>query len=278
MSISVLILTFNEEQNIAACLKSVAWSDDVLVVDSFSTDRTVELARRMGARVLQNRFVNFAEQRNFGLSHGGLKHEWVLHLDADELVPDELRDEMLAVVRHSEKEAYRVALRSMFQGRWIKHASLYPWHQVRLGRRQGLTFVQVGHGQRENLPADKIGTLENDLLHNSFGKGFQAWWEKHNRYSTDEARHYVEQGIVEPIDWPAILSLSDPTRRHRALKQIFFRLPFRPTLRFLYMYLLKLGFLDGRPGLTYCRLIGMHEYIIVLKTRECRDQHLNPPA
>lgn len=276
--ISILILTYNEEQNISACLDSVRWSDDVLVVDSFSTDRTVELARSGGARVLQNRFVNFAEQRNFGLSQGGLKHEWVLHLDADELVTDELRDEMLAAVRRPGKEAYRVALRLMFRGRWLKHSGLYPWPQVRLGRRQSLTFVQVGHGQRESLPAEKIGTLKADLLHNAFSKGIHDWVEKHNRYSTAEALHFVEMEAGSSIDWRSILVPGNQTARRRALKQLFFRLPFRPTLRFLYMYLFRLGFLDGRPGLTYCRLLSIYEYFIVLKTREYRDQRLNPPA
>lgn len=276
--ISVLVLTFNEQQNIAACLQSVRWSDDVLVVDSFSTDRTVELARRESARVLQNRFVNFAQQRNFGLAQGGLKHEWVLHLDADEVVTDELRDEMLAAVPRLGKEAYQVASRLMFRGRWLKHSGLYPWYQVRLGRRQSLTFVQVGHGQRESLPADKIGTLKAALLHYPFSNGIQDWVEKHNRYSTDEARHFLEEGIGQPMDWPALLAVSDPTRRRRALKRLFFRLPFRPTLRFLYMYLFKLGFLDGRAGLTYCRLLRIYEYLIVLKMQEYKCQRLNPSA
>ena len=92
--ISTLILTYNEEQNLPACLESVKWSDDVLLVDSFSTDLTVEVARARGARVLQNRFTNFAEQRNFGLTQGGLRHHWILHLDADEIVTPELRDEI----------------------------------------------------------------------------------------------------------------------------------------------------------------------------------------
>src|SRR5438552_15428677 len=100
--ISVLILTYNEEQNLPACLESVRWSDDVLVVDSFSTDRTVEVARRNGVNVLQNRFVNFAEQRNFGLAHGNLKHDWVLHLDADERVTAELKVEMFEVAGRAE--------------------------------------------------------------------------------------------------------------------------------------------------------------------------------
>ena len=108
--ISVLILTFNEEANLPRCLKSVAWSDDVLVVDSFSTDRTVEIAKKFGARVLEREFDHFAGQRNFGLDMGELRHDWVLHLDADEVVTEALRDEMIAV-RQGSYHAYRVPSR-----------------------------------------------------------------------------------------------------------------------------------------------------------------------
>jgi glycosyltransferase involved in cell wall biosynthesis len=269
--ISVLILTFNEERNIADCLDSVAWSDDVLVLDSFSTDDTCELANRKGARVLQNRFVTFADQRNFGLVHGQFKHEWVLHLDADERVTAELRDEMRQAVQGGVLEAYQMPSRMMFQGRWLKHSGLYPWYQVRLGKRTRLSFVQAGHGQREQLPADKIGTLKSPLLHYSFSKGIHDWIEKHNRYSTDEAVHFLQNGASRAVDWPGLLSFSDRQRRRRALKHLSFHLPFRPTLRFLYMYFLKLGFLDGRPGLTYCQLLSTYEYMITLKIRELRD-------
>src|SRR5260370_431064 len=182
--ISVLILTFNEQDNLPPCMDSVAWSDDVLVLDSFSTDRTLDIARSRGASVLQNRFVNFAEQRNFGLAQGRLKHEWVLHLDADERVTPELKEEMLITVARADKDAYAIASKIIFQGRWLRHAGLYPSYQVRLGRRDKLGFVQVGHGQRENLPPERIGRLRHDLAHENFSKGFEDWFEKHNRYST----------------------------------------------------------------------------------------------
>jgi glycosyltransferase involved in cell wall biosynthesis len=276
--ISVLILTRNEEPNIARCLDSVKWADDVLVVDSFSDDRTLEIAKDRGARFLQNCFVNFAEQRNFGLAHGNLKHDWILHLDADEVVTPELQRELITTAASGDKDAYRVASKMMFQGRWLKHSGLYPWYQVRLGKKGILSFVQVGHGQRETLPLDKVGTLESPLLHYSFSKGIYDWVEKHNRYSTAEALHFVEEGVSQPMDWIALLAASDPTRRRRALKRSFFRLPFRPTLRFLYMYLFKLGFMDGRPGLNYCRLLSIYEYFIVLKIREYRCKRLNPPV
>ena len=268
--ISILILTYNEERNIAACLESVRWSDDVLVVDSYSTDQTVELARRAGARVIQNKFINFAEQRNFGLIQGGLKHEWVLHLDADERVTDALRDEMLATVRRAEKAAYQVSSRLMFQGRWLKHAGLFPWYQVRLGRRDSLAFVQVGHGQREVLAADRIGTMREPLVHYSFSKGMADWLEKHNRYSTAEAEQVCRSVTSWWVDGRRALAASDQAERRRALKRLFFRLPCRPLIRFCYMYFFCRGFLDGVPGFTYCCLLSQYDFMITLKVKEIR--------
>jgi glycosyltransferase involved in cell wall biosynthesis len=266
--ISVLILTRDEEINLAACLDSVQWSDDVLVVDSFSTDRTVEIARERGVRVVQNRFIDFAQQRNFGLDQPGWKHDWILHLDADERITPTLRDEMLAAVRARERDAFRLASKMMFMDRWLKYSGMYPWHQVRLGRREALRFVQVGHGQRESLAPERIGTLREPMLHFSFSKGIADWIEKHNRYSTAEARHALAEAGAR-VEWGALLS-GDGVRRKRALKSLFRHLPFRPTLRFLYMYVVRLGFLDGRAGLTYCRLLRWYESMIVLKTGELR--------
>lgn len=271
--ISILILTFNEEMNIRQCLNSVGWSDDVLVVDSFSTDQTVALARSAGARILQNHFVNFSEQRNFGLSHGGLKHDWVLHLDADEVVTPELKSELLKVIETEDRIAYRISSKLIFQGRWIRHASMYPCYQVRFGKRDSLHFVQVGHGQRENLPATKIGTLKEPLLHYSFSKGLEEWFAKHNRYSSAEAAENLKSLTFGNMPWRALLSKST-TCRWRALKELSIRLPCRPTLRFLYIYLLRLGFLDGVAGWRYCQLLSIYESMIVLKIREL--QLINP--
>ena len=266
--LSVLILTYNEEQNVPRCLESVRWSDDVLVLDSFSTDRTIEIVRSLGARVLQNRFVNFAEQRNFGLAHGGLKHDWVLHLDADEVVTPALKEEVLGVIQKNEKAAYRLASKMMFQGQWLKYSGLYPWHQVRLGRRDRLRFVQVGHGQREDLASAEIGTLREPLAHYSFSKGISDWIERHNRYSTAEAEQFLADAGDRKIDWAGVAALADGPRRKRALKQLFSFLPCRPAMRFFYMYFFRLGFLDGRAGLTYCRLLQRYESMTVAKIRE----------
>ncbi len=267
--ISVLILTYNEELNLPRCLDSVAWSDDVLVLDSFSSDRTVEIAKQRNVRVCQRKFDHFAGQRNFGLEHGGLKYDWVLHLDADEMVPQKLRAELMEAANCGSNAAYRLASKMIFRGRWLRYSGLYPTYQVRFGRKEQLVFVQVGHGQRENLPPDQIGTLREPVLHYSFAKGLDDWRAKHCRYAEAEAEHAL-RNAGSKLDLAGLVSLSDAVRRRRALKTLSSRLPLRPPLRFAYMYLLRLGFLDGKAGFEYCRLLAWYERMIVTKTKELR--------
>ncbi len=270
MSVSVLILTYNEAANIDACLASVAWSDDVLVVDSFSSDGTVERARAAGARVLQRPFDHFAGQRNWGLEEGGFRHDWVLHLDADERVTGPGRRELEAIAARplsdAEPAGYRVASKTLFRDQWLRRSGMYPTYQVRFGRLDRLAFEQVGHGQRETLDPDQVGTLDEPLLHYSFSKGLADWFERHNRYSTDEARHAFE-AAGQDLDVAGLFQGADPVRRRRALKALSYRLPFRPGLRFLYMYVLRGGVLDGRAGLEYCRMMAAYEYMIGAKLR-----------
>ena len=269
--ISVLILTYNEEQNLSQCLESVRWADDVLVLDSFSTDRTLEIARSRGARVFKNRFEDFAQQRNFGLDKGDLKYDWVLHLDADEVVPPELHGEMLGKSQANEFSAYRVASKMMFEGKWLRFAGMYPAYQVRFGRRDILRFKMVGHGQRETLDAAQVGTLKSALLHYSFNKGLDDWLAKHNRYSTAEAHENLQSLACGMRQLEGIFA-SNVTERRRALKALSIRLPCRPLFRFLYMYLLHLGFLDGLSGYRYCRLVSLYERMIVLKLQELKSK------
>ena len=266
--ISVVILTQNEETNIGRCLDAVSWSDDVLVVDSFSGDRTVEIATRYGARVIQRAFKDFSSQRNFASEQGDLKHEWVLHLDADEVVTPELKAE-LSGAAIGDKDAYRVSSKLIFCGKFLRHAGLFPWYQVRFGRRQALRFKQVGHGQRETLEPNRIGTLKSSLLHFNFSKGLSDWIERHNRYSTAEAYQNVYGYADNDVSSLDVLSFASD-RRRRAAKKIFRLLPCRATIRFIYMYLLRGGILDGRVGLTYCRLLAWYEWLIVSKERELR--------
>jgi glycosyltransferase involved in cell wall biosynthesis len=271
--ISVVILTHNEETNIGRCLDSVSWSDDILIVDSFSEDRTVEISKRHGAYIIQRAFEDFSSQRNFASEKGNLKYEWVLHLDADEVVTPELRAELEGAVL-GDKDAYRISSKLIFCGKFLRHAGLFPWYQVRFGRKQALRFKQVGHGQRETLGPARIGTLKSSLLHFNFSKGLSDWVERHNRYSTAEAQQNV-YGYVDN-DVPILDLLSSETdRRRRAAKKIFRRLPCRATVRFIYMYLFRGGILDGKVGFTYCRLLAWYEWLIVQKEREIRTRARN---
>jgi len=267
--ISVVILTFNEEVNLPRCLEAISWCDDVLIVDSFSSDATLTIAAEHEVRVVQRTFDNFAAQRNFAVEHCELKHEWVFHLDADEVMTPDLSAEILRCIGTTEKDAYRVSSKLMFQGKFLRHAGLFPWYQVRLGRRSKLRFRQVGHGQREQLSSHAIGTLKNSLLHFPFEKGLDDWIEKHNRYAAAEAWQNVHGYVNDSVSTLDLFSIATD-RRRRAAKKIFRRLPFRAPLRFIYMYLFRGGILDGKAGFKYCRLLAWYESLIVLKERELR--------
>ncbi len=267
MSVSVLILTLNEEANLPRCLDSVKWSDDIVIFDSCSTDRTCEMARAAGARVVQRRFDNERDHRAASLQVG-FKHPWVYNPDADEVATPELQQEMLRVVGETSRAevAYRVRFKTMFMGRWIRHSSLYPTWVVRLFKPGALSFARSTN--LRYLVNGAEGFLQNHFEHYTFNKGLNAWFEKHNHYSWHEAEENLK-ARSQPLGLGALLR-RDPVARRRALKELSFRLPFRPLLRFIYMYGLRLGFLDGLPGFHYCRLLAIYEYMIVLKMAEIR--------
>ena len=267
MSLSVLILTLNEETTLPACLNALQWCDDIVVLDSYSSDRTVEIARKFGARIYQRGFDSFAAQRNWGLSSISFKHEWVFHLDADEVFTDALLNEIRQTTPGTSYDAFHVPSKMMFLGKWLRFSGMYPTYQVRLTRRERFTFRQVGHGQKEDIDQLRIGTLREPYLHYSFSKGITDWFNRHNRYSSLEAEATLRNRKANIQDWKGLISANRP-RRRRALKTLSLRLPFRPLIRFVYMYFLRLGFLDGSPGFVYSILLSFYEYMIVLKTHE----------
>ncbi|MCC7097556.1 MAG: glycosyltransferase family 2 protein [Thermomonas sp.] len=269
--ISVVILTLNEAVNLPRCLASVAWSDDVVVLDSGSTDATVAVAQAHGARVLTRAFDSFAGQRNFAMEQAGFRHPWVLHLDADEVVTPALRDELLAIAGASDAPGascpvYRVAAKIIFMGRWLKHAGMYPSYQVRFGRLDALRFIDHGHGQREVQTPDQVGTLQNPLDHYNFSKGVNDWFARHLRYAEREAGLMLAER-KQPLR-PGQLFSTDATCRRRALKRFAGRLPLRPWLRFFYAGVLRGGFLDGIAGLRYARMLAIYQSFIDLMVRE----------
>lgn len=271
--ISVVVLTFNEADNLERCLESAGFSDDVLVLDSGSTDDTCAIALARGARVLTRSFDSFGRQRNYAMEHGDLKHGWVLHLDADEVVTPELRATLLAIsnAKSSPFPAYRIPSKLMLMGRWLRHSGMYPAYQVRFGRREALRFIDHGHGQREALAPELIGTIEAAFEHYNFSKGLDDWYARHRRYAEQEAvQALAEQGHALHL---SDLVRADPTVRRRALKRLANRLPFRPSLRFSYSYFLKLGFLDGRPGYQYARMLATYQSFIDQSLARIRDSN-----
>lgn len=275
--VSALILTLNEEINLPACLEALSWCDDIVVLDSFSTDRTVEIAKAAGARVFQRVHDSELGQRNYGLTEIAFRHPWVYMPDADEITTPELRDEILRVVADPTRteSAYRVRFKVMFMGKWIKHSSLYPTWVVRLVRPSQVRLEREFH--TACFAEGGEGRLQEHFLHYSFNKGMTAWFEKHNRYSISEARESLDH-MRGPVPSPLGLVDRDARVRRRTLKQLSYRLPCRPALRFLYMYLLRGGILDGWAGLVYCRLIACYEQMITIKIAELKRRARGLPV
>ena len=270
--VSVVILTYNEEANLADCLRSCAWCDDVHVLDSGSTDRTCEIAREMGATVHTHPFTSFGDQRNWAIDHVGHKYDWVFHLDADERFTPELIAEMRQVLAKVPREAgFYVPHQMMFMGRWLRHAEGgYPIYQMRLFHRGRMRFRDYGHGQREDTTG-RVGLLHKPYLHFNFSKGLEEWIEKHNRYSTLEARQVFEsqRSARDADDSP----FGNAVERRRFFKsKVYPKLPLKWIGRFVWMYFLRLGFLDGRPGLHYCLLVCSYDLFTSLKLAELKRE------
>lgn len=272
--ISVVVLTQDEAINIQRCLASVAWSDDVLVIDSGSTDGTPDLARQLGARVMHRPFDDFASQRNFAVEQGQLKHDLVLHLDADEVVSPELAAAMqqIALERRAQR-GYRVSSKLMLMDQWLKHSGMYPTYQVRFGSRDLLRFHMVGHGQRELLAPNEVGTLSGDLIHHNFSKGISEWLTKHARYAREEAINVLRS--ADDFRWQDLMRARDKVERRRILKGLSASMPMRPLVRFAYVYFFRAGFLDGRAGLRYALLIATYQWMIDMNMVELRKRQID---
>lgn len=269
-NVSVLILTRNEEHTLPDCLASVAWCNDVHVLDSFSTDQTVHVAQGAGAMVTQRIFDNYAAHRNVGLKLT-FRHPWLFILDADERVPPELAEELQRVAASATPEisGFRVQRRDFFLNTWLKRSQLSPLY-IRLVRPERGRYTRAIN---EVLEVEgTVGDLKNPLIHFPFSKGIAQWVEKHNVYSTMEAALICRNtGLRDPSLRTA---LRDPDFHTRRLHQkaIFYKLPARPLIKWLYMMFVRGAMLDGPAGVAYATLQSFYEYLIVLKTRELRAQ------
>jgi glycosyltransferase involved in cell wall biosynthesis len=274
---SIYILTYNEELDIAACIESAQLSDDVIVVDSISSDRTVEIAARYPVQIVQHAFESHGRQRTWMLKEVPTKYEWVYILEADERMTPELFAECLEAIQTSEYVGYYVAERVMFMNRWIRYCTQYPRYQLRLFHKDKVWFSDYGHTEREVCDG-LTSFLKETYPHYTCSKGLTRWIEKHNRYSTDEAVETLHQLEAGTVNWRKLLWGRSEVERRRALKDLSLRLPGRPIVRFIYMYVLLGGFLDGKAGFTWCTLQAFYEYLILLKVWELKQATKFPPT
>ena len=271
----MVILTKDEEKDLPGCLASLEWCDDVHVVDSGSTDQTQEIARRAGASVLENPFQSFGDQRNWALEHCDMKHPWVLFLDADEHCTPEFVEEVQASTESAKDDVagFYCCWKLFLDGRWLKRVGQFPNWQFRLLRRDRAAFVDSGHGQKEGAVDGRIGHIREPYHHYPFQRGWTHWIEKHNRYSTLEAHERLSQhaSIADVVG-------RSSAKRNVALKILLTRLPGWSALRFFHAYVLRMGFLEGRPGLVMSVNWAIYEYLIKLKMAELRRTHGTPAA
>jgi len=274
--VSVLVLTKNEEANIAGCLESVRWADEVFVVDSLSTDRTTEIAEAMGGKVYRHPFEGFSQQRNWALDNLPFSHDWILVLDADERIPPELAAEIGEAIRPTDNKAdgFYLDRRLCFLGRWLTHGGLSPNWILRLFRR--------GHGRFEMRPMNEhvILTGTAAFLRHPFdhldNRPLSHWIAKHNGYTDLQAQEYLleRNGTLSKSLRPRFFA-SHIQRRRWIKTRLWNRMPLllRPFVLFFRNYLIKRGFLDGKAGFIYHVLWSFwYPFLVDVKIVERRMQ------
>jgi glycosyltransferase involved in cell wall biosynthesis len=268
--VSFLIPVKNEAANLPRCLASIAWADDVWVVDSQSTDATAAIAEAAGAKVVQFHYNGqWPKKRNWALENLAFKHEWVFLIDADEALPPEAIDELRTIASGSgDCDAYRIDRRFWFLGQWLNHAYRPNWilrffkhRKARYAQLTDAATAGADHEIHEPMIVDgKIGRLRLEMAHYAFPT-IESFVERHNVYSNWEAQVTLSDERTPP---------SHDFGWRQRLKRWSRHLPCRPLLRFLFVYVWQRGFLDGRAGYYFARLHAMYEFLSVAKTYELR--------
>ena len=279
--VSLIVPIRNEAGNLRRCLQSVRWADEIFVVDSQSTDGSLAIAQEHGAQVVQFHFNGrWPKKKNWALENLPFRNEWVFILDADEVLPPGAEEEFSrAIANAGENAGYWINRRFMFMGRWLRHAYYPNWNlrlfRYALGRYEKLTDADTHSGDNEVhehvIVQGPTGRLRCEMDHYAF-PSVEVFVEKHNRYSNWEARVSADRSLRGS----AAQIRSGPVERRRKLKLLSQRLPFRPLLRFLYIYLWQKGFLDGREGYYFARLHAVYEFLSVAKTYELTKNNRAP--
>jgi glycosyltransferase involved in cell wall biosynthesis len=275
--ISVLIPAKNERDNIGPCIESASFAGEIVVVDSGSTDGTREIAESLGAKVVAFKWNGgYPKKKNWALANTAWSHEWVFILDADERITPELAEELRRTVAGPSADGYYVNRRFWFLDGWLRHCGYYPSWNLRFFRHSLGRYEQFA-GLDDSMSGDNevhehvvlkgtAGRMKAEMEHYAFPT-IETWVEKHNRYSNWEARLLLSGEGLGAAGRAAI----DPVlARKRRLKVLASGVPFRPFLRFLYHYVIRAGFLDGRRGLVFCRLMGFYEFLSLAKAHELR--------
>jgi glycosyltransferase involved in cell wall biosynthesis len=280
LPISVVVPVLNEEKNLPDCLASVRFCDEIFVVDSGSKDRTGDVATRCGAQVVQFDYKpGGPRKKNWSLDNLPLKNEWVLLIDADERITPELQAEIRNLFdAGADKDAYYLNRMHFFLGRFLRHGGNYPSWNLRLLKRNAGRYERLGTealssaGDVEVHEHIKVGGptgyLNEPMLHEDF-KDLSHFIDRHNRYSSWDAamreRLAAGDGAVDSIE---AKFFGQPVERKRFLKKLWLKLPCKPLMRFLYMYVFRLGFLDGRAGFIYSAFKAVQEFHIGAKQYE----------
>jgi hypothetical protein len=231
----------------------------------------VDVARSSGAQVTFRKFDNWSAHQNWGLANLPFRYPWVLYLDADERITPELTSQIQqAVQQPGDKVAFRVQRRDFWGSRWMKHVVPSPFN-VRLFRPEKMRYERVVNPV--SIPSGPVGELTGYINHYPFSKGITHWFDRHNSYSTLEAQQ-ISRNRAEKNEFSLSSALFEKDRNKRRFhqKELFYRIPARPLLKFALLYFGKRGFLDGRAGFRYAVLQSIYEYMIVLKTKELAQQ------
>jgi glycosyltransferase involved in cell wall biosynthesis len=260
-NISVIILTYNEELNIIQCLENIAeWANEIIVLDSNSNDKTTEIAESFGSKVFYRSFDNYANQRNYALNDIPISNNWILFLDADEWLTEELKSEIKIKILNTSYDGFLIRRRLYFLGKWIKHGGYYPCWNLRLFRNG---IARVDREINEHVEVNgKIGKLKNDMVDEN-NKGLVFWLNKHIGYAQMEARQFSNSNNLSVSLFGNAIH-----RKNWIRKNIWNKVsvPFiRPFIFFFYSYVLRLGFLDGKKGLLFHFLHGLW-YLFLIDT------------
>ena len=272
--VTILIPAFNAEKTIKRCLKSALWADEILVVDGsktgYSNDKTVAIAKKMGARVLKHFYIYSAKQKNWAIPKA--KHDWVFLLDSDEVITARLRDEIKKLLNSGELKKYDgfgIPRRHYFLGKWLRWGGRYPLYNIRLFRKTCRYEDRDVHAHII-LPKNRVRTLKGDILHYS-DPSLAHFFAKFNRYTTYQANYMMKFAHGErKIEWPKLFTHYIYAKS--LIKDIWYFLPFAPISRFIYMYLVRLGFLDGRYGFLIAMLYSFQDYVSKTKYLEMKGR------